>query len=90
MLGRLGARAEDPIHRAAVGTEDRPEGEPDEHLLELERSIETTSEPLKTFYKTATNYIIQGYTNSSYFMTEVKPYKLVPGPVYKGCVPLSE
>jgi hypothetical protein len=58
-------------------------------LESIEKGREFLDEPLKTFYFTAKRYIIQGYTTSKFFMTEVKPYKLVPGPIYKGCVPLS-
>lgn len=51
----------------------------------------TSADPgLKEFYSTARGYIIQGFTSSQYFMTEVKPHKLVPGPVYKGCVALPD
>jgi hypothetical protein len=60
-----------------------------ETLRSLEKDRENLAEPLKTFYTTARRYIIEGFTTSQYFLTEVKPYKLVPGPVYKGCVPLS-
>ena len=61
-----------------------------EALTAFEKDLDTKSPELQHFYKTAKGYIIYGYTTSQYFMTEVKPYKLVPGPVYKGCIPLSE
>jgi hypothetical protein len=75
------------------GKKDFLDASPEERVKTLEM-IESNGdkikEPLKTFYGTARNYIIQGFTTSQYFLTEVKPYKLVPGPVYKGCVPLTE
>lgn len=39
------------------------------------------------FYRKTRGYIVQGYTSSQYFLTEVKPYQLVPGPHYNGCAP---
>jgi hypothetical protein len=59
-------------------------------LEKMDADKENLSEPLKTFYTHARKFIIQGYTTSQYFLTEVKPYKHIPGPVYKGCVPLSK
>jgi hypothetical protein len=61
-----------------------------ETLSNLEKDKDSLAEPLKTFYSTARHYIIQGFTSSQYFLTEVKPYKLVPGPIYKGCISLSQ
>jgi hypothetical protein len=61
-----------------------------EALINLEKDRDNLAEPLKTFYSTARHYIIQGFTSSQYFLTEVKPYQLVPGPVYKGCIPVSQ
>jgi hypothetical protein len=59
-------------------------------LLSFEKKGETAEQSLREFYRIAKDLIIRGYTSSQYFLTEVKPYKLVPGPVFKGCVPLSE
>lgn len=61
-----------------------------EMLKRLERTLEEQPENVRTFYRLAKRYIIQGYTASSYFLTEVKPFKLIPGPVFKGCVPVSD
>jgi hypothetical protein len=41
------------------------------------------------FYGTVKAYTLQSFTSSKEFMTEIRKYKLVPGPVYKGCVPVS-
>ena len=61
-----------------------------EALRQLAKHDDSRVESLKEFYSTARGYIIQGYTTSQYFMTEVKQHKLVPGPAYKGCVALPE
>lgn len=47
------------------------------------------NEEIAYFYKRTRAYIIQGYTSSQYYLTEVKPYELVPGPNYNGCAPVS-
>lgn len=59
-------------------------------LKDIERGIDELDEEAQTFYKTSKRYIMQGYLSSSYFLTEVKPYELVPGPDFKGCVPVNE
>lgn len=61
-----------------------------EMLKNIERSLEDLPENVRTFYRLARRYIVQGYTSSSYFLTEVKPFKLIPGPVFNGCVPVSD
>jgi hypothetical protein len=61
-----------------------------ETLKNLEKDSASGETPVQAFYKTAKRYIIQGYTTSQYFMTQVKVHKLVPGPVYNGCVPLPQ
>lgn len=42
------------------------------------------------FYNRTRALIIQGYQSSQHFLTEVKPYQLVPGPNYKGCAPVAK
>jgi hypothetical protein len=59
-------------------------------LKNIEEEKEGPDESISEFYSMARRYIIQGYTTSQYFLTDVKPHKLVPGPVYKGCVPLPQ
>lgn len=65
-----------------------------EQRLSILKQIEDQSgelpEDVRTFYRLTRRYIIQGYTSSSYFLGEVKPYQLVPGPDFKGCVPVTE
>ena len=58
-------------------------------LKTLEEKMKDLSEESQTFYQGAKYYILQGYRSSEHFFTNVKPYKLVPGPVFKGCVPAN-
>ena len=60
-----------------------------EILTAFEAELDSTDDDTKTFYLRTRNYIIQGYTSSQHFLTEVKPYQLVPGPHYNGCAPVS-
>ena len=61
-----------------------------ELLTSIERDIEKLDENTHTFYHTTRRYIIHGYLSSSYYLTQVKPYELVPGPDFKGCVPVEK
>ncbi len=59
---------------------------------ELVGEIETkknTSEAVAGFYATVKAYTVQSFTTSKEFMTDIRKYKLVPGPIYKGCVPVN-
>lgn len=58
-------------------------------LNELEKNRETLPEELTTFYRRSKRYIVQGYLSSQHFLTNVKKYELVPGPDFRGCVPVS-
>jgi hypothetical protein len=60
-----------------------------EMLMASEASLEEADEETKFFYKRTRAYILQGYTSSQHFLTEVKPYVLVPGPNYNGCARVS-
>lgn len=66
-----------------------PAGERLQILTAFEQDLESVGEDTRMFYETTRNYIIQGYTSSQYFLTEVKPYKLVPGAGYDGCALIS-
>lgn len=46
-------------------------------------------ESVAGFYGTVKAYTLQSFTGSKEFMTGIRNYKLVPGPIYKGCVPVS-
>jgi hypothetical protein len=54
-------------------------------FIDLEKGKDSLSDEVKMFFSTTQGYIIQGYTQSEYFLTNVKQYKLVPGPVFLGC-----
>jgi hypothetical protein len=47
-------------------------------------------EPVAEFYNTVKSYTLQSFVSSKEFMTDIRKYKLVPGPNYKGCVPVSK
>jgi hypothetical protein len=54
-------------------------------LIDFGKGKYSLSDELKMFLGTTRGYIIQGYTQSEYFLTNVKPYKIIPGPVFLGC-----
>jgi hypothetical protein len=58
-------------------------------LTTLEERQGELSEEIKMFYGKTRSYIVQGYLSSKHFLTDVKPYQLVPGPDYKGCIPVD-
>jgi hypothetical protein len=60
-----------------------------EILAAFEEKLDDASDEVKAFYRATRRYVIQGYTSSQYFLTEVKPYQLVPGPHYDGCAPVT-
>src|SRR5690606_10022412 len=47
-------------------------------------------EEVAAFARMSRRYIIEGYTTSQHFLTKVREYKLVPGPVFKGCAPIDQ
>lgn len=40
------------------------------------------------FYDTVRHYTIQSFTSSKEYLTQIRNYKMVPGPDFKGCVPV--
>ena len=58
-------------------------------LATFESKLEGEAEALKFFYGKTRSYIMQGYLSSQHFLTEIKPYQLVPGPSYDGCAAVS-
>jgi hypothetical protein len=58
-------------------------------LKELETNKDDKS-PGQQFYKTVKRYTVQSYTSSKEYMTEIAGFKLVPGRMYNGCVPLKK
>ena len=59
-------------------------------LRTFEERKDDLPEEAKIFYTRTRQYILQGYLSSRHFLTDVKPYKLVPGPVFNGCIPVGE
>jgi hypothetical protein len=59
-------------------------------LSTIEKEEDKLTDELKTFYFTTKGYTLHGYQSSQHFLTAVKPYKHVPGPNFKGCVPVTE
>lgn len=53
----------------------------------IDSDRELVSAHAATFYDVSKRFIVQGYTTSEYYLTNVKPYKLIPGPDFKGCIP---
>lgn len=47
------------------------------------------SPDVAAFYKTIKQHTLQAFTSSQQYMVDVKKYKMVPGPIFKGCVPLK-
>ena len=60
-----------------------------EMLTVFEAQLNESSEETKFFYRRTRGYILQGYTSSQHFLTDINPYKLIPGPNYNGCAPVS-
>lgn len=58
-------------------------------LAELETNKSIPENVLK-FYETVKRYTIQGFTSSEKYMRDIKKYVMVPGPVFKGCVPVRK
>lgn len=57
-------------------------------LKKIESEGDKLPEELKSFYWMSKGYIVEGYTTSEYFLTNVKKYELVPGPKFSGCATL--
>lgn len=58
-------------------------------LERLQKEKSALPENVRMFYETSKRYILQGYLSSQHFLTKVKPYQHVPGPVFLGCKSLS-
>jgi hypothetical protein len=57
-------------------------------LKKIESEGDKLEENVKSFYWISKGYIVEGYTTSEYFLTNVKKYELVPGPNFSGCATL--
>ncbi len=59
-----------------------------ELLTDIENKKDIPEDALK-FYGTVKRYTVQSFTSSKEYMTDIRKYKLAPGPVFKGCVKAS-
>ncbi len=59
-----------------------------EWLTSIENKKELAPEMI-AFYKTTKQYTLQAFTSSQQYMVGIRKYKMVPGPIFKGCVPLK-
>ncbi len=57
-------------------------------LSKLENKKEIPESVLK-FYGTVKRYTIQSFTSSKDYLLTIRNYQMVPGPDFKGCVPLK-
>lgn len=60
-----------------------------EWLTMVESKKDMPDEVLK-FYQISRNHILQAFTSSQQYMVDVRHYKMVPGPDYKGCLLLKD
>jgi hypothetical protein len=54
-------------------------------LTDIENKKDIPEDALK-FYGTVKRYTVQSFTSSKEYMMDIGKYKMVPGPVFKGCV----
>lgn len=59
-----------------------------ELLSAIERKSQVPNEVVE-FYKTVKDYTIQSFISSKEYLTDIKKYKMVPGPDFKGSVPVT-
>lgn len=57
-------------------------------LADIEKKKEIPEEVLK-FYATVKRYTLQSFTSSREYMTDIRKYKMVPGPNFNGCAPVK-
>lgn len=57
-------------------------------LADIE-SKKNITENVLSFYGTVKRYTLQSFISSEQYMVGIKKYKMVPGPIYKGCIPVS-
>ena len=58
-----------------------------EFLQAVEKKQDIPEDAL-SFYGTAKRYTVQSFTTSERYMTDIRKYKMVPGPKYNGCAPV--
>lgn len=59
-------------------------------LERLQDQSTNVADAVRAFYRLSKRYIVQGYLSSKHFLTTVKLYQHVPGPVFHGCKSLSD
>ena len=59
-----------------------------ELLTAIENKKDIPEDALK-FYGTVKRFTVQSFTSSKEYMIDIRNYKMVPGPVFKGCVKAS-
>jgi hypothetical protein len=59
-----------------------------EFLQDVEKKQDVPEDAVK-FYQTTKRYTLQSFTSSKEYMTNIRDYKMVPGPNFKGCVPVA-
>jgi hypothetical protein len=63
-------------------------GQKKELLQNAEKKQEMPEDALK-FYETTKRYTLQSFTSSKDFMTQIRDYKMVSGPNFRGCVAIK-
>ena len=58
-------------------------------LTAVENKKEIPDDVVK-FYHVSKNHILQAFTTSKQYMVDVRHYKMVPGPDFKGCILLKD
>jgi hypothetical protein len=53
------------------------------------QSKKNMPDELNQFYQISKRHILQAFTTSKQYMVDVRHYKMVPGPDYKGCISLK-
>ncbi|MGZ8557533.1 MAG: gluconate 2-dehydrogenase subunit 3 family protein [Chitinophagaceae bacterium] len=59
-----------------------------ELLTDIENKKDIPEDALK-FYGAVKRYTVQSFTSSKEYLIDIRKYKMVPGPVFKGCVKAS-
>ena len=54
-------------------------------LTDIENKKEIPADALQ-FYTTVKRYTLQSFTSCKEYMVDIKKYKMIPGPNFKGCV----
>lgn len=56
-------------------------------LSDIERKKDVSDDVIK-FYKIVKRYTVQSFTSCRQYMLDIKKYKMAPGSVFKGCIPV--